>query len=77
MLQLRMRVVDSVYPGNFDEDIISINVQRNLNAPTILDLGNLQATIWDTHPIGDLIIRVNATDADNVRDHLVLYTVKP
>lgn len=65
-LQLRMRVYDDVYPDNYDEDVLAITVTRNLNAPVILNLANLQVTVWDTHPIGDLIVDVNATDADNV-----------
>lgn len=67
-----MRVYDSVYPDNYDEEVLTISVNRNLNAPVILELGNLATTIWDTHPIGDLVIDVNATDADNVSTHITV-----
>ena len=74
-LQLRMRVFDTVYPDNYDEEVLSITVRRNLNTPRIINIPNLQATIWDTHAIGDLIVTVNATDDDNVSTHTfrVLY----
>jgi hypothetical protein len=61
-----VRVFDSDYPANYDEDVLLIDVTRNPSRPTILDIGNLQAEIWDTHPTGAFILDVNATDTDGV-----------
>ncbi|KAH3862855.1 hypothetical protein DPMN_025830 [Dreissena polymorpha] len=62
--QLVFRVWDSEYPDNYDEDILKLVPNRNPGKPTILNLAGLSTTIWDTHGLGEVIIRVNATDTD-------------
>lgn len=71
--QLRVIVYDSVYPETIDEEILTIPVTRNPSEPTILNLGNLAATIWDTHVPGVLILDVNATDSDGVYTYIYIY----
>ncbi|KAH3862832.1 hypothetical protein DPMN_025807 [Dreissena polymorpha] len=61
---LVFRVWDSEYPDNYDEDILKLVPNRNPGKPTILNLAGLSTTIWDTHGLGEVIIRVNATDTD-------------
>ena len=68
---LRIRAFDSVYPDNFAEGVLTINVRRNLNSPVFLDTQNYFTTIFDTHPLGGNIMDVNATDADMVGEAFI------
>ena len=63
---------DSEYPNTYDEDILVIDVTRNPAVPNILNIGNLRAEIWDTHPIGDFILNVTASDDDGVSSLLFI-----
>lgn len=64
IFQLKVRVFDSIYPDNFDEEVLTIQVSRNAGQPSFINLNDLIAEIWDTHPLGGFVLDTNATDTD-------------
>jgi len=55
-------VADSQQPLKSSTGTLTIHVDRNANCPVFS--GRYQVTIPETHPVGETVITVNATDAD-------------
>lgn len=55
-------VADSQQPTRSATGTLTIRVQRNTNCPEFE--GSYQVTIPETHPVGEPVIQVNATDKD-------------
>ena len=64
--QLRLEVFDTVYPDNRAVEYVTIEVNRNQNAPEFEDDSELREEIDANFPLITEMFRVPATDDDNV-----------
>ncbi|XP_048248833.1 cadherin EGF LAG seven-pass G-type receptor 2-like [Haliotis rufescens] len=62
--KIYVRAEDSGSPRLYDIALVELTINRNLNPP-IFNPVSYQMTILETRPIGDVVVRVTATDADN------------
>ena len=65
LFQLRLQAVDTFYPTNPGFSTVTINVIRNPNPPDFV-LPSYQVTVNEYFPLGDVVIDLDAVDADSV-----------
>ncbi|XP_060080745.1 protocadherin Fat 4-like, partial [Ylistrum balloti] len=73
----RLRIVaeDGGSPAKFAQSTLLINVRRNLRNPVFAST-SYEVTILETHPYGNIVETVNATDSDSKAPHNQLtYTI--
>lgn len=71
-LQLRVTVVDNGNPEKTATATLNITVTKNVNAPKYAQ-ASYEATVNENAPVGISLVKVSATDADNVCTALLLY----
>ncbi|KAL5018742.1 hypothetical protein ScPMuIL_004464 [Solemya velum] len=72
----RVQVSDGGSPILFDTATVQITVQRNLASPVFSPARDLSTTIPETMPPGDVVINVNASDADQFApNNLISYSI--
>lgn len=62
--QARVRVADGGNPVLSDTATVQITIQRNLVTPVFNPQRDLTENIPETMPAGEVVVNVNATDAD-------------
>lgn len=65
VLQLLVQAYDNGYPALYDTTVLTVNVNRNLLAPTF-NQPNYNVTILESQTLGDTIVSVVATDPDSL-----------
>ena len=66
--QLLIQAADNGYPAKTDLAVITIFVNRNLNAPVFFPVV-YNITILDNSNLGDVVETVRATDSDLIVSH--------
>ena len=61
---MRVQILDGGSPPLQSNEVLTVNVQRNLNAPTFGD-DEYSASIMENFNIGLSVLRVSAEDADD------------
>lgn len=62
-LQLRIRAYDNGIPSKSNTSLVTITINRNLNAPIFVQT-QLSANLPDNNALGQTLITVTANDAD-------------
>lgn len=62
-MQLLIQAADNGYPAKTDLSVITVFVNRNLNAPVFIPT-TYNITILDNRNLGDVVATVTATDSD-------------
>ncbi|XP_046560782.1 cadherin-related tumor suppressor-like [Haliotis rubra] len=63
--KIYVRAEDNGSPRLYDIALVELTINRNLNPP-IFNPVTYEETILETWPIGDVVLRVTASDADNL-----------
>ncbi|XP_046583162.1 protocadherin Fat 1-like [Haliotis rubra] len=63
--KIYVRAEDNGSPKLYDIALVELTINRNLNPP-IFNPVTYEETILETRPIGDVVLRVTASDADNL-----------
>jgi hypothetical protein len=65
ILQLLVQAYDNGYPALYDTTVLTVNVNRNLQAP-VFSQPNYNVTILESQTLGETIVSVLATDPDSL-----------
>ncbi|XP_071105182.1 protocadherin gamma-B1-like [Haliotis cracherodii] len=63
--KIYVRVEDNGSPKLYDFALVELTINRNLNPP-VFNPVNYEKAILETRPVGDVVLRVTASDADNL-----------